>query len=78
MQAPMDLRWHNDPVDSEQQVVIRARLNAMNMTEDQLATQLGMTPTMLRDLLSRIDLDDDLVMLLDTLDLKVVIRPEQD
>jgi len=76
MQAQVHRRLHNDPVDSEQQAVIQARLNAINMTEDQLAMQLGITPTMLRDLLSRIDLDDDLVMLLDALDLEIVIRPK--
>lgn len=40
--------------------------------------QLGMTPATLREILSMIDLEDDLVTLLDALDLEVVLRPEQD
>lgn len=46
----------------------------MNMTQAQLASQLGMTVEMLSNILSIVDLEDDWVTLLDALDLEVVIR----
>lgn len=46
----------------------------MNMTQAQLASQLGMTLEMLSNILSMVDLEDDWVTLLDALDLEVVIR----
>jgi len=61
-------------VNSDQTAVFQAQLKAMNMTQVQLASQLGMTVEMLSNILSIVDLEDDWVTLLDALDLEVVIR----
>jgi len=61
-------------VHSDQTAVFQAQLKAMNMTQVQLASQLGMTVEMLSNILSIVDLEDDWVTLLDALDLEVVIR----
>jgi len=61
-------------VNSDQTAVFQAQLEAMNMTQAQLASQLGMTLEMLSNILSMVDLEDDWVTLLDALDLEVVIR----